>query len=491
MQIKEKDDMRNYTYTDLEPNSTSTLFQEQQKIVLQPSMARKNLSLSALKNIDVETQTFDCRKEIANIIEAMLPHAKQRRNRMLFEYGDEVPRRVISRPNILRKILLNLVEHAINCTFSGDIMVSVGVIDLAADCATLHISIEDTGIGISEDNMRFIFDSAMIAAQSTIDCPNANAVDLAETKEWAMALGGSLGVNSKQRMGSIFWMSLPVQLPQAPMAADKIMLAIPDIDTARVLIIDDHIKRGTILQRHLNFKSSVLAKSSHALDDIIAAKEKGEPFSLVIIEDDLKSVRTLKLARDIKKIEASMGLFLLSEHQSVNELLQAQEAGFYKVFYKPMQAQELMHALSIAWKDYYEDTFFVDYIMKKSTPVKVLMVEDHKLAQITARGLLEQINCEVDMVEDAKTALERMDKHYDIIYLDIGLPDMDGVDLGKEIRHTELNKETPIIAVTAHGTEECSKKALHIGFREFITKPMSSARFTETLKHLNLTRNLE
>lgn len=428
-------------------------------------------------------EPFNLKDLVTEVVATFSHQINKEKVNLIINYPEECPQFLISDPQAVRRILSNLINNAIKFTEQGFILISIELADETEDEAQLQISIEDSGIGIEKKKLTNLFDHFHQADALSKTHIAGTGLGLAITKQLVEALGGSINVNSHRGAGSTFWISLTCKLDQSQQLS-TLHWSDEKLETP-MLIIDDHIVRGKNLLRHFNNSKNKLVSSSNAVRTLLKYNQEQRPFQIVMIDDETKSNSPGKLAHMIlNKLKPQPMLLLYSHPMSLAELESAKASGFYKVIIKPAQMSELIGAIAASWKLY---SATPQKMPPKIKPLKTLLVDDNEMGLKISRILLEELNCKVDLARDGQETLDKLDKDYDVIFLDIGLPDINGLQLPKLIKERDNHKKTPIIALTAHASDEDRRRCLEAGMDEFLSKPAS---FDDFQRALTIARKL-
>jgi CheY-like chemotaxis protein len=399
-------------------------------------------------------------------------------------------------------VLTNLVGNAIKFTHQGHVLIGVECHERTDRAARFRLAVEDTGIGISEDQRERIFEKFTQADASTTRRYGGTGLGLAISKQLAELMGGSVGAWGRPGAGSTFWLDLrlPLDLHTAPAP-----LPVADFVGARVLIVDDHEINRQVLQEQTGswgLHSDGCPSAREALVRLRAACESGDPYQVAIVDDGMPGMDSESLARAIKADPAlrETVLVMLTSIGQPGDARRMAEAGFAAYLTKPVRPSELIDALAAVWgaKTRATPTGLVTrHTLAESRAAKtpppaetsrhirayVLVAEDNIVNQKVAAGLLEELGCRVDVVSTGREAVERCELlPYDLVFMDCQMPEMDGYQATAEIRRREAStRHTPIVAVTAHNMEGDREKCLRAGMDDYASKPVNPAKLEEIL----------
>lgn len=441
------------------------------------------LSFSTLEAGKYEfiAESFDLLQLVEQVVSMITHQAQSKGIEIIISYHEGVPNLVVGDAQAVKRIILNLMGNAIKFTQKGYVLVSVEMVNLTKGNAQLQLSVEDTGIGIPADKLDYIFDRFYRVQSSYVaSYHHGSGLGLSIVKQLADGLGGEIGVNSQPNQGTTFWCSLPFKLQPISSTTSIWQSNYSDV---RVLIIDDHYIRAKATQMQLVASNTEIVESIHGLDELFRAVREGHPYQIALVDDKLTSVDALELAHSIRMNDKfyNLLLFLLTEPRSLQETEVARESGFFKLLIKPVQPTELINSLASSWAEWSKkmaDPFFQIHRVKP----QILLVEDNRIVQVATKAILEELGCTVDIAETSEQAVAKAINDYQIIFMDIGLSDRDGLTTTIKIREQEGgHRHATIIALTAHVTEKDKKYCEQAGMDDFLKKPASVEDFKNIL----------
>jgi PAS domain S-box-containing protein len=379
---------------------------------------------------------------------------------------------IVGDPCRLRQVLVNLIGNAIKFTQSGHVLLTVESQGNTEGDEQLLLKVIDTGVGIPIDKLDYIFERFTQINTSYNRVHQGTGLGLSITKRLVEMMGGQIGVESKVAMGSTFWVSLPLPLQQTGITTSPWERY---QSNTRVLIVDDNHFRGEVLSKRVAPSEGNLVRGADALETLLAAENKGEPYHIVVIDQKITTMDSLALGKAIKEnvaLKPIMVVMLTIPGQEPSKQVMS-SYGFFAYFSKPISPSGFLQALSKEWRRWVAES---SQETQASTWPKshILLVEDNLLNQQVAKIMLEKLGCEVNVAANGSTALKMLEQHsYNMIFMDIGLPDMDGLAVTSEIRTRENGKRRiPIIALTAHVFERDIEHCFAAGMDDVMTKPL-------------------
>ena len=390
-------------------------------------------------------------------------------------------------PLRLQQIIINLLNNALKFTPAGgevsmDIEERKGEDELSV---FLDMVITDTGIGMSEEFMEHIFEPFSREQDSRVDKTEGSGLGMAITKRLVELLGGTIRVTSKNGAGSTFSVTIPMQIDDMP----PIYPYFPDL---RILVVDDGEDILEYMEQALK-EFGVTAECTESGADAVArakgAHEKGENYDAVILDWKMPVMDGLQTARCIlEEVGSEIPVLIMSAYDWSEIEEAAQTVGVAGFLQKPIFLSTLCYGI--------QKYVLGENVLKNELPTydftgrHFLLVEDNELNREIATAIMEEIGLDVDVAEDGTDAVNIMSSergnNYDLIFMDIQMPKMDGYTATREIRTLNNSKcaNIPIIAMTANAFEEDRKKAIKAGMNGHIAKPISSDVILENLDQI-------
>jgi len=448
--------------------------------------------------LELENIDFDLRIVVEEVAELLAQRAHDKGLEMACLVHHEVPSLVRGDPGRLRQILTNLVANAIKFTEKGEVVIRATLESETDTHVTVRFSISDTGIGIPKDRQKAIFDSFTQADGSTTRKFGGTGLGLTISKQLAELMGGQIGVESEEGKGSTFWFT--VVLEKQPESAAQVDVTIPaNIRGLRILVVDDNETNRKILQTQLSSwgcQPSGVADGESALRTLRQAKKEGKPFPLVIIDMQMPEMDGEMLGRAIKADPtiSDTVMVMMTSIGLRGDAERCKEIGFAAYLTKPIRQSRLYDAL-------------IEIMSKATTPerskpvaslvtkhslkekrkrkLRILLAEDNVVNQKVASRILEKSGYQVDVVSNGQEAVEAVkNSTYDLVFMDVQMPEMDGLKATKVIREIEKEsgKHVPIIAMTAHAMKGDKERCLEAGMDDYIPKPIQPQDVIDTIE---------
>ncbi len=393
-------------------------------------------------------------------------------------------------PTRLRQVLVNLMANAVKFTAEGEVVLSASLVSDTPTVANVRFEVTDTGIGIAPDDQARMFDPFSQADSSTTRRFGGTGLGLAIVRQLVELMGGHLGLDSEVDVGSTFWFELPLE-KQAAETAD-IELEISDLESLRVLIVDDNATNRLILHQQLaswGMQPDEEAGGHAALARMRAASAAQRAYDIVVLDLNMPEMDGLELARTVNSEPdlAAAKLFLLSSSGKVSDDV-ARECKLSGALAKPVRQSELFNCLVTGLSaagapaaQIVAPRGTVSDAMRRHG--HVLLVEDNAMNQLVATKILEKLGYSVVVAENGREALEAIAEHasegaaFDAVLMDCQMPEMDGYEATRQLRRLEGDegRRLPVIAMTAAAMEGDRERCLAAGMDDYVTKPVRGA----------------
>jgi len=454
----------------------------------------------------IEPIPFDLRTTVEQLADLLVVRAEEKGLSLVVRYAHDAPRRVIGDPGRIRQVLTNLISNAVKFTEKGHVVIDVTceVKPEAQAQAIFHFRVADTGIGIPESKLEFIFEKFTQADTSTTRRYGGTGLGLAISKQLVECMGGGVGVESREGKGSTFWFSLPLAID-----IEAAVEVIPEADLSgvRLLIVDDREINRRALEDQVacwGMRYSSCESNEEALAMLRKAHEEGDGFQIAVIAYHDEQSASEDLARRIKT-DAELKQTILLMIASIGKRGDAkrmQDVGFAAYLVKPVHSSILMDALATAWSagltgqpislitrhslaEARSEKKKADLPAAPTARVRVLVAEDNPVNQKLAIRMLEKFNMNVDIASTGREVLEMLEKStYDLVFMDCQMPEMDGYEATSRIRLSERDsgKRLTIIAMTANAMQGDREKCLSAGMDDYIAKPIRRESIVEMLQ---------
>jgi len=389
-----------------------------------------------------------------------------------------LPTRYVGDPGRLRQVLTNLIGNAVKFTDSGHVLIRVVGIQGDAGKQQLHVTVEDTGIGIAVENLGHIFGEFNQVEADQNRKFEGTGLGLSITKRLVERMQGEIWVDSELGKGACFGFKLALPIaenadePRVPIAVKK------------VLVVDDQFINRTILERQL-VPCGIHVTLSRSGADALAVLDAGQ-FDAIITDHEMPEMDGLTLAARIRAKGIKTPILLLSSNPAhASEADGAEHLA--ATLQKPILRADLYRRLQELSAPPQSLAAVADPVAAASgRRMRVLTAEDNRINQLVFQKMVRDLDIEVAFANNGIEAVELFQSFKpDMIFMDISMPEMDGREASSAIRALEQgNTRVPIVALTAHAMEGDAADILAAGIDRYMTKPLRKAAITETLVSL-------
>ncbi len=438
--------------------------------------------------MDLECLDFNLNEQLSRAMKPLSAVAVGKGLELAYLASRDVPEWLAGDPERLRQILVNLVANAIKFTASGEVVLTVECRENSGRDCMLEFIVADTGIGVPRDKQDYIFDAFRQADGSTARKYGGTGLGLAICARLVAMMDGRIWVESEPGRGSRFHFTARFGVgtavaneepPQAP------------LDGVPVLIVDDNSTNRRIVCeycRRWGMKTREAASGEEALAQLEEARSAGEPFPLMLVDALMPSMDGFELAGCVATADSGKETVVLmltsSDLHCGTERCRA--AGIEHCLLKPVDRDSLRNSIARA--------LGLAGIKKKEAArpgerngvaLSVLLVEDNAVNRAVGTRLVERMGHSVTAVEDGRKALDALEReHFDLILMDVQMPEMDGFEATRIIRQREAasSVRVPIIAMTAHALKGDREKCLSHGMDGYVPKPVSQKELAREIQ---------
>jgi two-component system, sensor histidine kinase and response regulator len=460
-----------------------------------------DLSKIEARKFELDHVDFSLRDVIEKITRPLAAKAAQKKVELILDIGNCVFDYYRGDPVRLRQVLFNLAGNAVKFTDQGEIVLLVKQGKRSGNKIELIFSITDTGIGIPEIQMQNLFKLFSQGDSTTSRKYGGTGLGLAISKSLVEMMNGEITVESAYKKGSTF--SFNVWLEKSKkITPESISQLKPALLDKRVLIVDDNFTNRNIIKgflKHFGISYAEASNGKQALSLIIESIRASKPFDILLLDyhmPEMDGLETLKAISSDSQIQPIPEIILLSSDDITIKRAKLKRYGIKNYLIKPVFQTDLFRVLNqiaITPEEKQEEKVEkAPHIVEMvKNPTQVLLAEDNLINQKVIEAMLKNIGCTVTTATDGKKALELACQNaYDIIFMDIQMPEMDGFESTQKIREHEqqTGNHTPIVALTAHAMKGDREKCLRAGMDEYITKPININSVTNVFRIFNLIK---
>jgi PAS domain S-box-containing protein len=435
--------------------------------------------------LQFENTAFDLTSPIEDSLGLLSARAHAKDIQLASDIPADLPRQLLGDPGRLRQVLLNLLGNAVKFTEKGEVVIAVSREEETATHIQLHFEISDTGLGMSEETQRQLFNPFSQADASTTRRFGGTGLGLAISKQLIELMGGQIGVHSQLGHGSTFWFTVRLEKQaEAAVVADSTTL--DSIAGARLLSVGDHATNQKTVSQYLEawkLRCDTAKSKEEALSMATAAVQNGDPYRLMILDNDMSEIDGVALAKIIRQNSTydNVPLILLTSlgRRVLRHELPAM--GIRRVLEKPIRQGDLKRALLRLLGGAAE----ADSNSPQATPaeptaelpanskLRVIVAEDNLVNQRIIEMQLKKLGIVADMAGSGHVLLAAMEtKTYDLVLMDCQMPEMDGYEATRRIRASGQFPNLRIIAMTANAMKGDREKCLAAGMDDYLSKPI-------------------
>ena len=423
---------------------------------------------------------------IVSICRPMMVDKQQEFKVNIFNVRNE---HVITDGDRLQQVFMNLLSNAIKYTPEGG-KISLTINELKSELPTkgnYEFVFTDNGIGMLDEYMQHIFEPFTRAKDESISKIQGTGLGMAITQNIVQMMNGTIEVQSRPGAGSIFTVSVPLELQLKEEQEHEELSGLP------VLVVDDELavcESATMLLQELGMRGSWVLSGAEAVERVVEAHERHDDFYAVILDwkmPDMDGLETVRVIR--RRVGAKVPIIIISAYDYSNIEKEFIDAGADAFISKPLFKSKMLHVLQLFCDTYKDDCDgdIVPELHKELAGKRVLLVEDNELNREIAVELLEMQGLQVESAENGKLAVELFVRsapgYYDVVLMDIQMPVMDGYMATKKIRNLEDSDlaNIPIIALSANAFEEDRKASTDAGMNGHLEKPVNVSELLKML----------
>jgi signal transduction histidine kinase/DNA-binding response OmpR family regulator len=442
-------------------------------------------------HLELESQPFSLRECIESALDLLASRASEKRIELTYFIDVKVPSAIWGDLGRVRQVLLNLLSNAVKFTHEGEVVLSLQT--PVAD--RLRFEVRDTGIGIPADRMEKLFRSFSQVDASTTRKYGGSGLGLAISKRLVELMGGEIGFSSTLGKGSRFWFEFPVRAAEWRPSASA-PKPNSELSGKRILLVDDNATNRKILSLQVQGWGMIPVELASALE-ALQLLQGDLNFDVAVIDMHMPGMDGEELATQLKRNPATTQLPLILATSLYWRDAQ-DRALFAASLTKPLKAAQLFQALIYVFTQATppqspRSGAMVDYFprLAERRPLRILLVEDNAINQKLAVLLLEKLGYKTALANNGVEAVEAvLAEDYDVVFMDLQMPEMDGLEATKQIRAILPKERQPrIIAMTANAMSGDRALCLAAGMDDYLAKPIVVRQLVEALQNTPLLQN--
>lgn len=446
-------------------------------------------------SVSIENIEFELEPTVQQAMNVNSLTADEKGLEIVLSLDSAVPQKLIGDPVRIKQILINLVSNAVKFTDSGYVSVNISAKHTGSrDKVLLGIDVQDTGIGISEEQQLRLFHSFAQADDSITRRYGGSGLGLVISRKYAQLMGGEISCESTPGEGSCFHVSLPLERVHQESELERFGSG----EGYRVLVVDDLPISRQVLKTmlgELGYQVEVATDGYEAIESVTQAFAMNQTFDVILLDWKMPRMDGIETSQQIRSRfqDQTPPILMISAYER-QKLQQYLHNGLISSFLeKPVSPSSLFDAVEALLSRHIRIAKKIesDSEHQDLSDYRLLLVEDNPINQQVALGYLEDTHIHIDIANHGEEAIEFLAKNdVDIVLMDIQMPYMDGLTATKKLRQ-ELHFEKPIVAMTAHVSDSAISECLNSGMDAHVGKPINPAElFSVLLKYLGSDKDL-
>src|SRR5271157_1011060 len=440
--------------------------------------------------LELESIEFRLRDSIVRAIKTLALRAQQKGLELTCDIRPEVPEELVADPTRLRQVIINLVGNAIKFTPRGEVDLQVALESKTQDQVLLHFVVQDTGIGVSPQKQKLIFEAFSQADGSTARRFGGTGLGLTISKRLVERMDGRIWVESVEGQGSAFHFTASLGVGKVAEPPP----AVPTIDLAglAVLVVDDNTTNRRILREMLSNWGMRLSLAESGAAALECLKQAPYPFGLILTDVNMPDMDGFALVEQLRQgpdLAATAKVIMLTSAGQRGDAARCRELGVAAYLTKPVGQAELFDCIArVLGPAGAGPVVLITHhtLREEKRTLHVLLAEDNAVNQKLAARLLEKHGHHVTVTSNGHEALAALDRdNFDVVLMDVQMPEMDGFEATAVIRVREQStgRHLPIIAMTAHAMQGDRERCLAAGMDGYIAKPIKAQELLDLLEH--------
>src|SRR5438093_8740134 len=428
------------------------------------------------EHLELESIPFDISKVVHATASLLAVRAREKHLELLAEVAPDVPRIVRGDPTRLRQVLMNLIGNAIKFTEQGEVVVSVSAAATNGGVG-LRFAVRDTGIGIAPEHIGTVFKEFTQADSTMTRRYGGTGLGLAISQRLVRLMGGAITVSSEVGRGSEFSFTISLPVETAPASRNAGLAA---LGGRRMLIVDDNQTNRRILREMLAAEGINVDEAATAGEGLEALRRVRYDLAILDVQmPDMDGFQLATAVRAEKKI-ARTNLLMLTSAGQRGDGERCRELGIRAYLTKPMSRADLLEALGTVLAGSPGDGAVGEVITRHTIAesrksLRILLAEDNPVNQQVAVAMLVKRGHEVHVSSNGREAVDAVtERDYDVVLMDIQMPEMDGFEATHAIRELPKGKDLPIIGLTAHALSGERERCLSHGMTDYLAKPFKA-----------------
>ena len=444
--------------------------------------------------LELEIIDFDLRKVLETVTSTMAVQVYLKDIELICNLDDSTtPTALKGDPNRLRQILVNLVGNAIKFTEAGEIVIGAELkkSDEGNNSCLIHFYVKDTGIGIPEEKLKNIFDSFSQVDASTTRKYGGTGLGLTISKKLIEMMNGEIWVESRYEHGSTFHFTCLFE-HGATEDDNTVLERVESLECRHALIVDDNSTNCLILKNTLKswgMTCDIAGSAREGLEILKNENLSDTPYCLILLDCSMPEMDGFEFAKIVRSdIKYGSIKIIMMSSIGENAELGKRKTDINSYLQKPVLQDDLLKTILFT----FGETKNINKTKKsrqeneKNGKLRILLTEDNIVNQKVATSILSKWGHKISVANDGNEAIKALrENEFDIVFMDIQMPGMDGIEATKQVRKSEsseLNKNIPIIAMTAHAMKGDREKFLDAGMNDYVSKPINIDELKNAIK---------
>jgi two-component system sensor histidine kinase/response regulator len=439
--------------------------------------------------LDVETTDFQIDDVLGSVTTLTAQKAHEKGLEFLADVSPEVPERLVGDPLRLGQVLTNLVNNAVKFTEQGEIRLKIELMERAADGVRLKFSVRDTGIGMTPEQSSKMFQAFTQADMSTTRKHGGTGLGLTISRRLVELMGGEIWVESEAGVGSTFAFTARLGVSSAKAGARTLPERLPEL---RVLVVDDNPAAREILADALHGVIRHVDMVGSGAEAVAAVQQQGgsAPYDLVFMDWRMPGMNGLQATSRIRQDERlakQPAIVIVTAFGNEDVREEAERIGIEGFLVKPVNRSMLVDTLVTLFAPAAAETAKEsadDRHAGRLVGARILLAEDNEINQQIATELLEGVGARVTVADNGKKALDALlaaPAAFDLVLMDVQMPEMGGYEATRRIRSDARLAALPVIAMTAHATLEEKQRCRDAGMNDHVAKPVDPDALFDTV----------
>ncbi len=446
--------------------------------------------------MELEVADFNLRLLIEDTLDSFALPAQEKGLELVAPIAPEVPSLLQGDSGRLRQILTNLIGNAVKFTDRGEVVLRVNLEKGETHRVLIRFSVKDTGMGIPKNQVHKLFQPFTQVNGSITRKFGGTGLGLSICCKLVEMMGGEIGVESRKGKGSTFWFRLPLER-QAKAKEEEVEIG-RNYPGVRILIVDDNSTSRQFIRQTIqvwSFRIDEAIDGFFALEKMKLAALERDPYVIAFLDMSMPGMDGAELGEKIKQNPQlkKTALIIMSSFRERGDIARLEKIGFSGYLYKPLKRWQfegclqkiLSLPLGVSLKEQPPIVSWPAGDLNSPKKNRILLVEDHMINQKVALKILQKLGYRADAAGTGLEALKAVELiPYDLVLMDIQMPEMDGFEATRQIRKKEAawdGVRIPIIAMTAHALKGDREKCLQAGMDDYLTKPIQEKELAEML----------